>query len=184
MDRTVLSTFQRQVADQAALGLRGLAIMHAGLTELDAAWDGIPDRSALEAAGNEVWAGVQIFVTASGNVSKALWGSGGERAGRRADLRSSLGVLDESPLRGFTFRNHFEHFDERIDRWASASDRRVLLDRHIGPADSVSGPEGRERLRVLDPEAGILYFWGDQFDIAPIADELTRLLGRAGAAAD
>ncbi|RBO73050.1 hypothetical protein [Microbacterium sp. H6] len=166
MDSQVRYIFQQQVADQCELALLGIRMMNAGL---DAR---APNR-------DELWHGIQVFVTAAGNVSKALWGAGGRRAGERAELRASLAVSDESALKGFTFRNHFEHFDDRISTWAKDDNRGNYLDRHIGAPESVLGPESTERFRVYDPQTGIVYFWGDQIEVGPVAAELTRLHGVA-----
>ncbi len=52
------------------------------------------------------------MLNARANISKALWGSGGRLASERAELRASIDVSDDSPLRYVGMRNKFEHFDE------------------------------------------------------------------------
>ena len=166
MEPFVRYIFQRQIADQCELALRGVAMMRAELAS------NAPIRV-------DLWQGIQIFAMASGNVSKALWGSTAKSAEGRADLRASLGVSDESVLKERTVRNHLEHFDERIDKWAKADNRGNFMDQHIGAPESVDGLDRTERFRVYDPDAGVVYFWGAQIEVEPVVHELARVLGAA-----
>ncbi len=61
--------------------------------------------------------GVQGFLTAVANISKALWGPKGKRAQERAPLRATLKVDEASPLKPTSMRNNFDHFDDRLDTW-------------------------------------------------------------------
>jgi len=63
------------------------------------------------------WIAIQNILGAAANISKALWGAGGRHSEEREPLRASLQVDDTSPLRDVATRNHFEHYDERLDKW-------------------------------------------------------------------
>jgi hypothetical protein len=63
------------------------------------------------------WYSVQGLLIASANISKLLWGNDSAAAKRRSSLRRLLRVGDDSPLRNRRLRNHFEHFDERLEAW-------------------------------------------------------------------
>ena len=52
--------------------------------------------------------------------------------GRGDELRAMLGVDEVSPQSSRKFRNHFEHFDERLEAWA-AEDHAFLYDCNVGP---------------------------------------------------
>jgi hypothetical protein len=83
-----------------------------------------------------------MFVVGAGNVFKALWGDGRSRrkvAPRRQPLRDSLNTDDSSPLYDVALRNHFEHYDERLDVWWEESPTHNRLDRTIGSPAAVSG---------------------------------------------
>jgi hypothetical protein len=85
------------------------------------------------------WIAIQNILTAAANISKALWGQGGKFAKEREPLRSSLQVDDTSPLRNVVMRNHFEHHDERLDRWWDTSESHNYLDMSILPRRRSSG---------------------------------------------
>lgn len=64
----------------------------------------------------EVWSSIQSFLVATGNVSKILW-PGLKYTLRGKKLRHVLGVENGNLLCDRKFRNHFEHYDERIEEW-------------------------------------------------------------------
>ena len=156
MDLMLLRVFQRQVADQCRFALAGVPLINDGL-----------------AGGNQdsLWIGCQMFVVGAGNTSKALWGEGRRRnavASAREPLRTSLSVYDSSPLYDLDLRNHFEHYDERIDRWWNESTNHNHLDRLIGPPTSIAGLADIEMFRVLDPSEPTgprVVFWGEPYDL-------------------
>lgn len=163
MDLMLLRIFQRQVADQCRLVQESVAVID------DAVTVGDQDR---------LWIGCQMFVVGAGNVSKVLWGQGPARAKvapRRQPLRDSLGVSDSSPLFEVRIRNNFEHYDERIDEWWRRSKSHNHLDRMIGSPSMVAGLDDIDRFRVYDPATAQIFFWGEPFDLRPIADECTRI---------
>lgn len=167
-----LNLFQSLVRDQCFAA--GLAIAQAN----DALATTPTDHDRL-------WASVQSFLTASANVSKALWGQGGKLADQRASLRASLGVQDDSPLRNVDMRNHYEHFDERIDRWWNR-DRdgreRVSVDQSIGDIRALGQWDPLDIFRFYDTTNGQLIFWGEQFDTGALIREIIWLRDAAVAA--
>lgn len=168
MDPLTLRIFQRQVADQSRMVAFASSMIEAAVEARD---------------HDSLWVGVQIFVTGSANITKALWGQRQSLAAERKPLRDSLGVRDDSPLHALsTLRNHFEHYDERIDRWHETSQAHNFLDRFLGSPESVAGLADIERFR--DPATASVYFWGERFDLQPIAKEVDRLLTIAKAEAD
>lgn len=160
MDKMVLRAFQRHVADQCRFALYGVDLISTSLPVRD---------------DDTLWIGCQQFLVGSANVSKALWGQAGKLSSQRSPLRRSLQVADDSALRGMTFRNHFEHYDERIDRWWAESPNHMRLDQVIGSPASLRGFEGVNSFRVYDPGSHTIHFWGEEFPVEPIAREITRL---------
>lgn len=130
-------------------------------------------------AGNDgvdrVWYSIQGLLVAAGNVSKLLWPSKKECAARGEELRALLDVENGSALEPRTFRNHFEHFDERLEAWASESRRKNFVDSNIGPAGMISGIDPADFLRNLDTASMSVTFRGDSYRLQHIADELVRL---------
>jgi len=73
-------------------------------------------------------------------------------------------------------RNHFEHFDERLDRWWEQSSHHGYVDRNIGMV--TAGIEEINVFRNYFPETGELVFWGDKFNLKAIHDVLFDLYPR------
>ena len=166
MDLMLLRVFQRQVADQCKFVSASVPIIN---------------QAASTGDHDQLWVGCQMFVGGSGNASKALWGEGRKRkvtAPLREPLRDSLGVDDSSPLFNLSMRNNFEHYDERIDQWWRDSPNHNRLDRMIGPPTAIAGLSAIEMFRIYDPSQSTgprIVFWGQTYDLQPIADECARI---------
>jgi hypothetical protein len=138
--------------------------------------------------GTRFWYGMQNLLVAGANISKALWGQGGKLAKEREPLRASLQVDDSSPLKETSMRNHWEHYDERLDKWIHTSNSRNHLDQNVGRFDLVVEqlgwePDKIDVFRHFDDTTGVLYFWGDEFHLIPLVGEMERLLPIADAEA-
>ena len=68
-----------------------------------------------------IWSAVQSILIAAANVSKILWPPRPESAPRGAALRALLAIDGNNALSDRKFRNHFEHYDERIEDWLSVT---------------------------------------------------------------
>ena len=115
---------------------------------------------------------VQGLVNAAANLSKVLWGPGGIRALERLEVRQSIDVTDDSPLRQVGMRNHFEHFDERLEQWLSTSKRHNAADVIVGPASAIRDLDDIDRFRIFDDVTWELFFWGERFDLRGIVSEV------------
>jgi len=157
----LLRIFQRQVAFQ----LNALLDAHAGLV------------AALGQQNmDEVWFAVEHLLSAAANASKALWGQGAATNAARKSLRESLGVSDASPLSERRMRNHFEHYDERLDEWWEKSPNHNIADRNLAPVGGIAGLDRLSMFRQLDPMTMEVIFWGETFNIPEIVAEASRLL--------
>ncbi len=63
----------------------------------------------------EVWCSIQSILVSAANISRILWPSKNRLRGKR--LREMLNVEADNILSNRKFRNHFEHYDERIEEW-------------------------------------------------------------------
>ena len=123
------------------------------------------------------WFAIQNMLNAAANISKALWGQRGRFAAERKDLRDSIGISDDSPLKHTTIRNNFEHFIERLDRWWVESRSHNFVDMTIGNVGlSVAGVDDSDMFRSFDPLTGELAFWGQHFNTQEIVNEVVRIL--------
>jgi hypothetical protein len=121
---------------------------------------------------------IQNLINANANVSKALWGQRGKLSNERKPLRDSIGVADDSALRQVDVRNHFEHFDERLDRWWQESPTHSDVDFNIMSKQRLSVPSlvQVDWFRNYDPATGDLSFWGDDFNLKELMKEVQRIL--------
>jgi hypothetical protein len=133
---------------------------------------------------NEIfWYSMQAFLSAVANVSKLLWGSGTSEAKgreakeRRRPLRESLNVDDDSPLKSRAFRNHFDHFDERLEKqfhdWATEGYVGGISDTFVGDIDDLD--IGHLALRNFDTTTKTLTFRGEKLPLAPLFVHLNSL---------
>jgi hypothetical protein len=86
-------------------------------------------------------------------------------------------VADNSVLKlSPGFRNHCEHFDERIEEWAASSPNRVVMDDSIGNlSHMVKGLDPSNSLRSYDPSQHTLMFRGEVFAILPVVEAVRAL---------
>ena len=116
----------------------------------------------------EVFRTIHSLLTHASNASKILWpvASGDKSRGRH--LREILGIGEQShPLRNRTLRDHLEHFDERIDKWAAGGGR-VFAHDIIGPLTLISGLNPQDRMRWYDSENATMNFRGESYDIKEV----------------
>jgi hypothetical protein len=80
-------------------------------------------------------------------------------------LRTLLAVDGKSPLGTRTIRDHFEHYDERIDDWLSEPRSAVYVDQYIGVFSGPLGSDAHRAHRAFDPSTGELRFRGESLNL-------------------
>jgi len=161
MDHRVLELFLGEVHRQAAFAIRAFDDLECSLCSADQ-----------EAA----WYAIQGFLVSVGNISKLLWPKIEKIPGRGEALRKALDIADDSPISPRTFRNHFEHFDERIETWVAAQETSNLVDSNIVPREMVAGLPEAAFLRNLDPTTLVLSFRGDEYDLRKVSEDVRDLV--------
>jgi hypothetical protein len=126
------------------------------------------------------WASVQLFLTGAANVAKLFWAPDDRRTAgawreRGRILRVSLNVQDGSVLQQKGFRNDFEHFDERLEKWLTDSPNRNMIDRNVGPKGAIAGFQDREFMRGFDQTTWSITFNGETHDSLAVRRELMTL---------
>ena len=127
---------------------------------------------------DRIWMSVQTVLIAVGNISKLLWPTNPEYEDRGAELRALLRVDKESVLSSRKFRNHFEHFDERLEAWA-AEERTLQFDCNVGPIGMFGNVDPRNFVRHFDPDNRILVFGDERYELGPVLDAASDLWARA-----
>jgi hypothetical protein len=81
----------------------------------------------------ETWCSIQSILVAAGNVSKILWPNEKYKV-RGERLRQLLKIEEDNPLSNRKFRNHFEHYDERIEEYFKYNSQGVYIDLAMNPS--------------------------------------------------
>ena len=101
-----------------------------------------------------------------------------ERKGGK--LRSILEIDNGNILEERKLRNHFEHYDERIDDWFKTNKSAVYIDSKIEPFEP--GISGFKQFahREYNPLTREFIFRGEKFDIGGLLVELEKLTEKCG----
>lgn len=128
----------------------------------------------------EVWCSIQSLLVAAANVSKILWPMEKHRA-RGEHLRNVLQIDEHNILSERKFRNHFEHYDDRIEAWFNKQSSAVYQDLVIDPFKSIWGDDPRlttNQNRGYNPLTKVLTFRGESIDLAAVLKALEEILSK------
>jgi len=167
MDTWVLRIFQKEIERQCKFALIAEQDLKAALPSHEF------DR---------IWYSIQAFLVAVGNISRILWPIKPLLVDRGAEIRKSLFVDDNSPLEPRKFRNHFEHFDERLENWASSSSQspiRGFIDSNVGPPVRIMGCDQNDYHTNFDTTTFAVTFRGDLYVLPPIFKAVNDLWQKA-----
>ena len=121
---------------------------------------------------------IHSLLTRASNASKILWPAIKSGKSRGRHLREILGIDEQHPLRGRTLRNHLEHFDERLDKWAKKGGSRQIAKNIIGPLTMISGVDRQGILRWYDPGSTTMIFRDESFNIMEVVDAVQDIRNR------
>jgi len=122
----------------------------------------------------EVWCSIQSILVSVANVSKILWPTYKKYEKRGERLRKILKVEDSNPLSNREFRNHFEHYDSRIEDWFSNRSGGVYVDLAMNP--SLNGRELENfHHRGYNSFNNTLIFRGELLDLNEILKALEEI---------
>jgi len=154
----VLRIFQKEIERQCKFAIIAIEQGKTGLSNNDS---------------DLIWYAIQNFLVVVGNISKIFWPTRNKERGE--ELRRSLGIEDNSPIQPRNFRNHFEHFDERLEEWAESSERHNFVDSSILPPNMIAGIDPKDFLRIFNPTTWTLTFRGDKYELKPIIKAIYEL---------
>lgn len=122
----------------------------------------------------ETWCSIQSILVAAGNVSKILWPTNVKYKQRGENLRRFLSVEDGNLLSSRKFRNHFEHYDERVDSWFEHNPNGAYVDLAMNPSLMVAGFPGEAKYvhRGYNAFDGTLVFRGELIDLNQLLQAL------------
>lgn len=134
--------------------------------------------------GDDPFVHARTLVHRAAAVSRIFWppGSRDKKARRRAQsrgdiLRNLLQIPSGHAIQARTLRDHFEHFDERLDDWAERSKNRNIVQRLLGPRNAIGGDaiQNDDIIDHYDPVTKIYAFRGEGFDFQAIASGIRDL---------
>ncbi|MFY0483446.1 hypothetical protein ACI6PS_12655 [Flavobacterium sp. PLA-1-15] len=122
----------------------------------------------------EVWCSIQSILVSVANVSKILWPTFKKYQERGERLRKTLNVEESNPLSNRIFRNHFEHYDSRIEDWFSNRSGGVYVDLVMNP--SLNGRDFENfHHRGYNSFNDTLIFRGELLDLNEILNALEEI---------
>ncbi len=166
MEKTLLRQFQIEVERQCQFAMIALQDM---------------EEASANSDGRLFWYSVQGLMVAVGRISRLLWPPDPLFPKRGAELRESLGVGEESPLRALEFVEHFEHFDKRLETWYVTSEQRRFFDSYTEPLDVLAETAPGDRFRGFQTEKNAVIFHGQTYEIEPVSRAVEDLQARAEA---
>ena len=119
----------------------------------------------------EVWCSIQTILVATGNISKILWSSKNRLRSQR--LREMLKIDIDSIILDRKFRNHFEHYDERVEERFDNRSGGVYIDLAMNP--SLIGDYGGNNNRGYNSFDNSLIFRGERLDLNNILNALLEI---------
>jgi hypothetical protein len=119
----------------------------------------------------ETWASIQLILIAAGNVSKILWPGRDKNKARGIQLRTFLKIEDDNPISDRKFRDHFEHYDERLEKWTES--RKGYFDFVMNP--SMQSFNIQNVSRGYNVDNNTLVFQGEILDLNVILKALKEI---------
>ena len=120
----------------------------------------------------DVWTSIQSILIATANISKILWPNK-KYNDRGVRLRKMLNISDDNILSDRTFRNHFEHYDERIAKWFEKGVNGVFIDLAMNPDFSFSSQNTKRGYNTIDET---VVFCGQKFDLSKLNAAMLEIL--------
>ncbi|KLO24395.1 hypothetical protein [Marinitoga sp. 1155] len=84
-------------------------------------------------------------------------------------------ISEDSLIKSRKFRNHFEHFDERLDEWFKATENYNYVDSNIGDIKTINGIDVKDILRNFNPKNFELIFRGEKYELQPVIKEINEI---------
>jgi hypothetical protein len=123
----------------------------------------------------DVWCAIQSILAAAGNVSKILWPVRSVREPRGVILRRLLDVANDNALADRSFRNTFEHYDERLEDWLAGRESAGYIDQLIGSSAGFPKDFSPNVHRAFDLDTMTLSYRGESVSLRTILAALDEL---------
>ena len=122
-----------------------------------------------------LWSAIQSILISAANISKLLWPSRKKYKLRGERLRELLRIEKNNVLSDRTFRNHFEHYDERVEEWFENKSSSVYDDLAINPSLYRSDITLATIHRGYNTYNQTVIFRGELFDLKKVLQALQEI---------
>jgi hypothetical protein len=137
------------------------------------------EEASANSDGKLFWYSVQNLLLAVGRISRLLWPPDPLFPNRGDELRESLDVREDSPLKALEFVEHLEHFDRRLETWYVTSEQRRFFDSYTEPLDVLAETAPEDRFRGYETEKNAILFHGETYELGPVSCAVEELQSRA-----
>jgi hypothetical protein len=97
------------------------------------------------------------------------------RGSKKISIGHILGVVQSSPIHNRTFRNHLEHYDDRLKKWIKRYATGAKIGTYnIGPKSAFSSPD-MILVSHYDPSNDTFTFVDEDFNLSQLSDEVKRI---------
>jgi len=176
MEPRLLRILQLEVVKQCQFAIMAIEDLENALKSMN--------EGTLPNGMTRIWYSIQAFLIATGNLSKLLWPPIPIILERGSELRASLSVEDNSCLQPRTFRNHFEHYDQRLEEFFLSLEppNFSYIDGNVSPGgiqSLASHVDEKWALRHFDPETWAFLFRGEPVHLEPLVTAICELLPKS-----
>ena len=123
-----------------------------------------------------VFTNIHAILSAAAAISRLLFSDRNPEAAQRSRaLRDALGIQEDSILRARGMRNHFEHFDERLDKWLPRTADGSVIDM-VASTERVDDTGPRYTLRMFNISTFEITFADETLALRPLVEAIRSLL--------
>jgi hypothetical protein len=161
IDERTLWHFRREVEFQCEVALHAF-------DGFERCFEQVDDTFAVR-----VFVNIHAMMSAAAAISRMLFST--KNSERARALCEDLGVSEESILLSRGMRNHFEHFDERLDEWLPSTVDGSLIDM-VASTERIDEAGPRHTLRMFNISTLEVTFADETLALRPLAEAIRSLL--------
>ena len=170
--------FFQEVKTQCISALFALEQVDQKLDELQQS----PKPGGTRLPNSEVFRALHSFLTHCANISRLLFP--GQRRNNQTRRRGkmlcdALDVDENSPIADRSLRDHLEHYDERLDRWARRASKSATVSfatDNIHPKGMGANVRPESTFRTYLTDSKEFFFMGHTYELVPLATEVRKIL--------
>jgi len=117
---------------------------------------------------------LQNIVVKGAALSRYFWPIRKLHEWRGIQIRTSLSISENSPLKSRDLRNNIEHYDEKLDDYLNQGIVGYILPQYVGNSLDRNGVASHI-FRAYFVDTGVFELLGQQYEIPPLAEEILQI---------